>query len=41
MMMITYNEPDEWADDETTYVDGVDEIPVEKKVEYNDNEYDY
>lgn len=41
MMMFTYNEPDEWDDDEATYIDGVDEIPVEKKVEYDDVEYDY
>jgi|TARA_B110000495_G_scaffold172179_1_gene160914 hypothetical protein len=31
----------EEEDDESTYVDGVDERPKPKQVEYNDDDYDY
>lgn len=33
-----WNEPD---DDESTYVDGVDERPTPKETPYNDDDYDY
>jgi hypothetical protein len=36
-----WNQPDDEDDDETTYVDGVDERPIKKEVEYNDDDYDY
>lgn len=28
-------------DDESTYVDGIDERPIKKETEYNDDEFDY
>jgi hypothetical protein len=28
-------------DDETSYEDGIDEIPTPKKEKYNDDDYDY
>ena len=28
-------------DDESTYIDGVDERPIKKEVDYNDDEFDY
>ena len=32
---------DDYNDDESTYVDGVDERPIKKETEYNDDEFDY
>lgn len=28
-------------DDESTYIDGIDERPIKKEVDYNDDEFDY
>ena len=36
-----WNQSDDEDDDETTYVDGVDERPAPKEEEYNDDDYDY
>jgi hypothetical protein len=36
-----WNQPDDEDDDETTYVDGVDERPIPKEIPYNDDDYDY
>ena len=36
-----WNQPDDEDDDETTYVDGVDERPAPKEEEYNYDDYDY
>jgi len=35
------SDKDEDNDDESAYIDGVDERPAPKKTEYNDDEYDY
>jgi len=32
---------DDYNDDESTYVDGVDERPIKKETEYNDDSFDY
>ncbi len=34
-----WNQPDD--DDDSTYVDGVDERPIEKETPYHDDDYDY
>jgi hypothetical protein len=39
-----WNEPttnNDEGDDESTYVDGIDERPITVPKEYNDDEYDY
>jgi len=39
--MCNIDKDEDIDDDESTYVDGVDERPKPKQVEYNDDDYDY